>query len=55
MGWKVTYGEEFVPNEEFIYTIIIQKVKTIVVNEELVRISFKIWRPGERKVIGTKT
>lgn len=47
LGWEVTYGEEFVPNAEGGYTIIIQKVKKVAADEEPVRNSFKIGEPGK--------
>lgn len=47
VGWDVTYGEEFVPNAEGGYTIIIQKVKKVAADEEPVRNSFKIGEPGK--------
>lgn len=47
VGWEVTYGEEFVPNAEGGYTIIIQKVKKVAADEEPVRNSYKIGEPGK--------
>lgn len=47
LGWEVTYGEEFVPNAEGGYTIIIQKVKKVAADEEPVRNSYKIGEPGK--------
>ena len=29
LGWEVTYGEDFLPNAEGGYTVIIQKVKKV--------------------------
>jgi len=47
LGWEVTYGEEFVPNAEGGYTIIIQKVKKVAADEEPVRNFYKIGEPGK--------
>ena len=48
MGWDVTTGAEFVPSSEESYTVIIQKSKKIVANDEaVVKNSFKIGEPGK--------
>ena len=48
MGWDVTTGAEFVPSSEESYTVIIQKSKKIVANDEAVaKNSFKIGEPGK--------
>ncbi|KDP34841.1 hypothetical protein JCGZ_09129 [Jatropha curcas] len=41
LGWEVNYKEEFVPNDEGSYTIIIQKNKKMSSTEEPVRNTFK--------------
>ena len=47
MGWDVTMGAEFVPSSEESYTVIIQKSKKIVANDEPVaKNRFKIGEPG---------
>lgn len=47
VGWEVTYSEEFVPNTEGGYTVIIQKAKKMATDEEPVRNSFKISEAGK--------
>lgn len=44
VGWDVTYREEFIPNDECSYNILIQKEKKM---EESVRNSFYISEPGK--------
>lgn len=46
-GWEVVYGEEFVPNVEGSYTVIIQKPKKVAASEEPVRNSFLASEPGK--------
>ncbi|CAL0334486.1 unnamed protein product [Lupinus luteus] len=41
LGWEVSYKEEFVPTDEGSYTIIVQKQKKIVSQEESIRNTFK--------------
>lgn len=47
VGWEVTYSEEFVPNTEGGYTVIIQKAKKMAIDQEPVRNSFKISEAGK--------
>ncbi|GLJ42387.1 hypothetical protein SUGI_0877910 [Cryptomeria japonica] len=47
VGWEVTYSEEFVPNAEGGYTVIIQKAKKMAIDQEPVRNSFKISEAGK--------
>eukprot|EP00252_Welwitschia_mirabilis_P001965 TRINITY_DN11931_c0_g1_i1.p1 TRINITY_DN11931_c0_g1~~TRINITY_DN11931_c0_g1_i1.p1 ORF type:complete len:627 (+),score=124.50 TRINITY_DN11931_c0_g1_i1:359-2239(+) len=47
LGWDVNYGEEFVPDSENAYTIIVQKPKKIAADEVALRNSFKIGQPGK--------
>ncbi|KAH9324480.1 hypothetical protein KI387_004658, partial [Taxus chinensis] len=47
VGWEVNYSEEFVPNADGGYTVIIQKVKKMAADEEPVRNSFKISEAGK--------
>ncbi|XP_043699383.1 patellin-4-like [Telopea speciosissima] len=47
LGWEVTYKEEFVPDDEGSYTVIIQKPKKISANEEPVRNYFRNNEPGK--------
>uniref|UniRef100_A0A0D6R5X4 CRAL-TRIO domain-containing protein n=1 Tax=Araucaria cunninghamii TaxID=56994 RepID=A0A0D6R5X4_ARACU len=47
VSWEVIYSEEFVPNAEGGYTVIIQKAKKMAAEEEPVRNSFKISEPGK--------
>ncbi|OIW13924.1 hypothetical protein TanjilG_31813 [Lupinus angustifolius] len=41
LGWEVSYKEEFVPTDESSYTIIVQKEKKIVSQEEPIRNTFR--------------
>ncbi|KAJ0980772.1 hypothetical protein J5N97_009027 [Dioscorea zingiberensis] len=47
LGWEVNYKEEFVPEDEGSYTIIIQKSKKMGPQEELVRNTFQSNEPGK--------
>lgn len=47
LGWEVTYGEEFVPNTEGSYTILIQETNKMAADEKPVRNSFKIPELGK--------
>ncbi|XP_042479096.1 patellin-4-like [Macadamia integrifolia] len=47
LGWEVTYKEEFVPDDEGSYTVIVQKPKKISANEEPLRNSFRNNEPGK--------
>uniref|UniRef100_A0A0C9S9B7 TSA: Wollemia nobilis Ref_Wollemi_Transcript_1411_2648 transcribed RNA sequence n=1 Tax=Wollemia nobilis TaxID=56998 RepID=A0A0C9S9B7_9CONI len=47
VSWEVIYSEEFVPNAEGGYTVIIHKAKKVAAEEEPVRNSFKISEPGK--------
>ena len=47
LGWEVTYGEEFVPNIEGSYTILIQETNKMAADEKPVRNSFKIRELGK--------
>lgn len=47
LGWEVTYGEEFVPNTEGRYTIMISKMNTMASDEKPLRNSFKIHELGK--------
>ncbi|GAA0138822.1 hypothetical protein LIER_00492 [Lithospermum erythrorhizon] len=47
IGWEVNYKEEFVPENEGSYTIIIQKERRMGWQEESVRNSFKNNEPGK--------
>ena len=44
VGWDVTYKDEFIPNDEGSYKILLQKKK---INGETVRHSFYINEPGK--------
>ncbi|XP_043690186.1 patellin-4-like [Telopea speciosissima] len=46
-GWEVIYKEEFIPEDEGSYTVIIQKSKKISANEEPIRNSFRNNEPGK--------
>lgn len=47
VGWEVSYGAEFVPNNEDLYTIIIQKAKKMTQSDEpVISHSFKISEIG---------
>lgn len=47
LGWEVNYKEEFVPNDEGSYTIIVQKKKKIGANEGPLRNTFRSNEPGK--------
>lgn len=47
LGWDVNYKEEFVPSDEGSYTVILQKVKKMGSQEELIRNSFLNNEPGK--------
>ncbi|KAE9594857.1 hypothetical protein Lal_00013344 [Lupinus albus] len=47
LGWEVSYKEEFVPNDEGSYTIIVQKGKRIGSHEGPIRNTFKNNEPGK--------
>ncbi|KAK6923330.1 CRAL-TRIO lipid binding domain, partial [Dillenia turbinata] len=47
VGWEVSYGAEFVPDDKDGYTVIIQKAKKITPKEEIVSNSFKLSEPGK--------
>ncbi|KAJ4849309.1 Patellin-4 [Turnera subulata] len=47
LGWEVNYKEEFVPNDEASYTIIIRKSKKMSTAEEPVRNTFRNNEPGK--------
>ncbi|XP_071720500.1 patellin-3-like [Rutidosis leptorrhynchoides] len=48
VGWEVSYGAEYVPNNESNYTIIIQKTKKMAPNDEpVISHSFKISELGK--------
>ncbi|CAL0301008.1 unnamed protein product [Lupinus luteus] len=47
LGWEVSYKEEFVPNDEGSYTIIVQKGKKIGSHEGPIRNTFKNNEPGK--------
>ncbi|KAK3205463.1 hypothetical protein Dsin_019509 [Dipteronia sinensis] len=48
LGWEVNYKEEFVPNDEGSYTVIIQKGKKIVSSQdEPIRNTFRNNEPGK--------
>ncbi|XP_042482151.1 patellin-4-like [Macadamia integrifolia] len=47
LGWEVNYKEEFIPEDERSYTVIIQKQKKISANEEPLRNSFRNNEPGK--------
>ncbi|KAF6166165.1 hypothetical protein GIB67_023875 [Kingdonia uniflora] len=47
VGWEVNYKEEFVPNDDASYTIIVQKGKKKGANEEPIRNSYKSKEPGK--------
>lgn len=47
LGWEVNYKEEFVPEDEGSYTIIVQKSKKMGPQEELVRNCFRTNEPGK--------
>jgi phosphatidylinositol transfer protein SFH5 len=44
VGWEVTYKEEFVPDDEGSYTVLIQKEKRL---EETIRNSYYVSEPGK--------
>ncbi|EXB75191.1 hypothetical protein L484_025971 [Morus notabilis] len=47
LGWEVNYKEEFVPNDEGSYTIIVQKAKKMGLNEGPIRNTFRSNEPGK--------
>ncbi|XP_047314373.1 patellin-4-like [Impatiens glandulifera] len=47
LGWEVNYKEEFVPSDEGSYSIIIQKVKKLGLNEGPIRNTFCNNEPGK--------
>jgi hypothetical protein len=47
LGWEVSYKEEFVPNDEGSYTVIVQKGKKIGSQEGPIRNTFKNNEPGK--------
>ncbi|KAL3820909.1 hypothetical protein ACJIZ3_006814 [Penstemon smallii] len=47
IGWDVNYKEEFVPNDEGSYTIIVKKGRKINWQEESIRNTFKNNEPGK--------
>ena len=47
LGWDVSYKEEFVPDDEGSYAIIIQKGKKMGPQEETVHNSFRNSEPGK--------
>ncbi|KAM0948645.1 putative major sperm protein (MSP) [Dioscorea sansibarensis] len=47
LGWEVNYKEEFVPEDQGSYTIIVQKSKKMGPQEELVRNCFRTNEPGK--------
>ncbi|KAK2640959.1 hypothetical protein Ddye_022722 [Dipteronia dyeriana] len=47
LGWEVNYKEEFVPTDEGSYTVIIQKGKKIVSQDEPIRNTFRNNEPGK--------
>ncbi|CAL9201281.1 unnamed protein product [Musa hybrid cultivar] len=48
LGWDVNYGAEFVPSAEDGYTVIVQKLRKMVVTDEpVVKDSFKIGEAGK--------
>ncbi|CAL9174072.1 unnamed protein product [Musa hybrid cultivar] len=48
LGWEVGYGAEFRPNAENGYTVIVQKTRKLVADDEpVIRSSFKISEPGK--------
>eukprot|EP00252_Welwitschia_mirabilis_P027671 TRINITY_DN955_c0_g1_i1.p1 TRINITY_DN955_c0_g1~~TRINITY_DN955_c0_g1_i1.p1 ORF type:complete len:607 (+),score=128.82 TRINITY_DN955_c0_g1_i1:305-2125(+) len=47
MGWDITYGEEYVPDSETAYIIIVKKQKKMAADEMALRNSFKIGQPGK--------
>ncbi|CAI0450413.1 unnamed protein product [Linum tenue] len=46
-AWEVSYKEEFVPNNERSYTVIVQKMKKIAWQEGTIRNSFRNGEPGK--------
>ncbi|XWS10652.1 hypothetical protein CRYUN_Cryun38cG0015400 [Craigia yunnanensis] len=51
LGWEVNYKEEFVPDDEKSYTIIVQKERRIGIQEGSIRNSFKNGEPGKIVII----
>ncbi|KAG8365269.1 hypothetical protein BUALT_Bualt18G0086800 [Buddleja alternifolia] len=47
IGWDVTYKEEFVPNDEGSYTLIVKKGRKIVWENESIRNTFRNNEPGK--------
>lgn len=47
LGWDVNYKEEFVPDDDGSYTVIIQKGRKMAAHEEPIRNSFKNNEPGK--------
>ncbi|KAK9068581.1 hypothetical protein SSX86_012696 [Deinandra increscens subsp. villosa] len=48
VGWEVSYGAEYVPNNESQYTVIIQKARKMTqIDEPVISHSFKINEPGK--------
>ncbi|GMN25301.1 hypothetical protein TIFTF001_044949 [Ficus carica] len=47
LGWEVNYKEEFVPNDEGSYTIIVQKAKKMGSNQGPLRNTFRSNEPGK--------
>lgn len=47
LGWEVNYKEEFVPNDEGSYTIIVQKGSKVGANVGPVRNTFRNNEPGK--------
>ncbi|XWS27560.1 hypothetical protein CRYUN_Cryun26dG0126400 [Craigia yunnanensis] len=47
LGWEVNYKEEFIPDDEKSYTIIVQKEKKMGIQEGSIRNSFRNNEPGK--------
>ncbi|XVE52781.1 hypothetical protein DITRI_Ditri02bG0151200 [Diplodiscus trichospermus] len=47
LGWEVNYKEEFIPDDEKSYTIIVQKERKLGIQEGSIRNSFKNSEPGK--------
>ncbi|KAK7329650.1 hypothetical protein VNO77_23822 [Canavalia gladiata] len=51
LGWEVSYKEEFVPNDEGSYTVIVQKGKKMTSQEGPIRNTFRNNEPGKVNLI----
>ena len=50
-GWEVNYKEEFIPSNEGLYMVIVQKGRRITLQEGTIRNSFTNKEPGKIVII----